>query len=288
MAGAGGLVGASLVSHCTALGDESLAYTRQNLDITDAKLVDRVIADQKPNIVINCAAWTDVDGCESDHERAFLVNAQGPQNLAAACRKVGAAFVTISTDYVFDGTKQGFYTQRDDPNPQSVYGVSKLEGEQRARSVYSQTIVARTGFVFGQGGKNFLSTVVERARQGKRLQVISDAHGTPTYAPDLSARLRELAMIGTPDVFHVVNAGTGASYEDFARLALRTAGLSDSNLQPISMATLNRPAPRPANSRLWCLVSESMGLAPMPVWQDALRRFVAQPGKAEKVSPVRF
>lgn len=285
--GAGGLVGTSLASYCTALGDEVLAHTRQTLDITNADLVNTIIAEQKPHIVINCAAWTDVDGCESNQERAFLVNAQGPQNLAGACRKVRAAFVTISTDYVFDGTKQGFYTQRDDPNPQSVYGVSKLEGEKRARDAYAQTIVARTGFVFGHGGSNFLSTVVERARRGESLQVISDARGTPTYAPDLAKRLRELALVGSADVFHVVNSGTGASYEDFARLALEAAGLRETSLQRVTMASLNRPAPRPANSCLQCLVSESMGLAPMPPWHEALRLFVAQPRDAESVAPAR-
>lgn len=251
-------------------------------------MIDRIITEQKPDVVINCAAWTDVDSCESDREQAFLVNAQGPQNLATACRKVGAAFLTISTDYVFDGTSDGFYTQRDEPNPQSIYGAAKLEGERRAQHAYAQTIVVRTGFVFGRGGRNFLSTIVDRARKGERLHAISDARGTPTYAPDLATRLRELALTGVPEVFHVVNSGTGASYEDFARLALKAAGLDPTNVESVTEASLNRPAPRPANSCLRCLVSEAMGLAQMPAWDDSVWAFVAQYTSAETVAPARF
>jgi len=276
IAGAHGLVGSALVTHCKLTGDEVLAYRRQTLDIVDSDQVMRTLTGAQPDVVINCAAWTDVDGCESDAERAFQVNALGPENLARACQEINASFVTISTDYVFDGKKEGFYTQLDEPNPLSVYGVSKLEGEQRARSVNTQTIVARTGFVFGEGGRNFLSTVVARARRGEVLEAISDAHGTPTFAADLPARRRELAGRGAAHLCHVVNSGTGASYEEFVRLALEIAGLEQNEVKPITVQSLKRPAPRPANSCLRCLASESLGLAPMPNWKDALRRFVAQ------------
>ena len=282
--GAGGLVGTSVVAHCTSVGDIVFAHTRQSLDITDSDSVERAFAEAKPDAVINCAAWTDVDGCESDHDRAFSVNAHGPENLAIAARKVKAALVTISTDYVFDGTKVGFYTQLDEPNPQSVYGVSKLEGERRVREENAQTIIVRTGFVFGRGGKNFLSTIVEHASNGETLRAIGDARGTPTYAPDLAARLRELALIGRPEIFHVVNAGNGASYVDFASLALRSAGLDATQIEPVSASSLNRPAPRPANSCLRCLVSESIGLAPMPDWQASLKIFAAAPKAAESIA----
>ena len=284
VAGANGLVGSSLVRHCELTGDQVLAHSRQSLDITDQDLVLKTIGEQKPDVVINCAAWTDVDGCESDLERAFLVNAEGPENLARACREVDAAFVTISTDYVFDGRKQGFYTQLDQTNPISVYGLSKLEGERRAQAANPSTIVARTGFVFGEGGRNFLSRVVALARQGEKLRAISDARGTPTFAVDLAARLRELAMLGVADIFHVVNSGTGASYEEFARLAVKMAQLDKVSIEPVSDASLNRPAPRPANSCLRCLTSESLGLAPMRDWQDALRSFVIGEGSTTRPS----
>jgi dTDP-4-dehydrorhamnose reductase len=272
--GAHGLVGSSLARYCETIGDQVFAHSRQSLDITDRDLVIKTISEQKPEAVINCAAWTDVDGCEFDSERAFSINAEGPENLAIACQESDAAFLTISTDYVFDGTRQGFYTQLDQTNPISVYGLSKLAGEQRARAANPQTVVARTGFIFGEGGRNFLSTVVARARRGEPLRAIKDARGTPTFADDLAARLRELATRGVADVFHVVNSGAGASYEDFTRLALRMAGIDDVNVEPVREASLNRPAPRPANSCLRCLISESVGLPPMPDWQEALRSFV--------------
>ena len=276
VAGANGLVGSAVVRHCKQAGDEVLAYPHQHLDIVDGELVNKTITDAHPELVINCAAWTDVDGCESDVARAFEVNSLGPENLALACQKINAAFVTISTDYVFDGKKEGFYTQLDEPNPLSIYGTSKLEGEQRACGANPQTIVARTGFVFGSGGRNFLSTVVARARRGETLQAISDARGTPTFADDLAVRLRELGVRATPNVFHIVNSGTGASYEEFVRLALEIAGLEQTEVKPVTDESLHRPARRPANSCLRCLASESLGLAPMPNWQDGLAKFLAQ------------
>ena len=225
--------------------------------------------------MINCAAWTDVDGCENAPHKAHAINAGGPENLARASRSVGGLFVTISTDYVFDGHKAGFYTQRDHPNPESVYGLSKLEGERRAQSAYARTIVVRTGFVFGPGGKNFLSTVVDRARRGERLKAISNAWGTPAYSEDLAARLRVLANLDLPGVFHVVNAGAGVSYEEFARLALRAARCEHANLETVTMESLHRPARRPRNARLQCVLSEALGLPALPFWGQAVQTFVA-------------
>ena len=281
IAGASGLVGRALTEHCSAIGDQVLTYDHSALDISKAEVVSSTIEQQRPDAVINCAAWTDVDGCESNSERALAANAYGPENLAVASRKVGAAFVTISTDYVFDGTKEGFYTQRDDPHPESLYGRSKLEGERRVQQAYARSIVVRSGFIFGRGGTNFLSTILDRARRGERLKAISDAWGTPTYAPHLSMRLRELAQLDLPAIFHVVNSGEGASYEEFARAALQSADCNWVELEPVTVKSLNRPAPRPRNSRLKCLISEAIGLAPLPSWQSALMDFAG--GQAEKL-----
>src|SRR2546423_2545478 len=152
-----------MVEHCLTSGDEVVAYDRNALDIADTQAVETIIGGQCPQVVINCAAWTDVDGCQTDPEKAQRVNSFGPENLARASRKANAILVTISTDYVFDGKKDGFYTQRDQPSPISVYGKFKLEGERRAQQEHARTIVVRTGFIFGPGGKNFLSNVVARA-----------------------------------------------------------------------------------------------------------------------------
>jgi dTDP-4-dehydrorhamnose reductase len=271
--GARGLVGSALVTHCMREGDQVAALDHAALDISDKSSVQAAFKRERPDIVINCAAWTDVDGCELNAERAFATNALGPENLANVSREANSRLVTISTDYVFSGEQDGFYTQRDQPNPQSVYGASKLEGERRAQLAYARTIVVRTGFIFGPGGTNFLSTVPERARRGEKLKAIADAFGTPTYSRDLAVRLRELAQLDLPGTFHVVNAGEGVSYEEFVRAALEVGGYS-SMVESVAMDSLDRPAPRPRNSRLRCLLSEAMGLTPLPFWLDSVRDFV--------------
>jgi dTDP-4-dehydrorhamnose reductase len=280
--GAGGLLGRAANAHCASEGDEVHAFDHRALDITDASAVKSQLGDLKPDIVFNCAAWTDVDGCESDPNRAERANALGPQLLASTCRDIDALLITVSTDYVFDGTKDGFYTQRDHANPISFYGRFKLEGERRAQTAYARTIVIRSGYIFGNGGTNFLSTVLDRARRGERLKAISDMTGTPTYAADLAARLRELAKLDLPGIYHVVNAGGGVSFETFARTALEIGGVDPARLTSTTLAELNRPAPRPRNSRLRCLLSEAIGLTPLRGWQAALEDFVTSQSVTDK------
>ena len=274
--GAGGLVGRASVEHCRANEDEVVVCDRHALDIGDAEQVERVIAREQPDAVINCAAWTDVDGCEGDPRRAERDNATGPQNLARACREAGAVFLTISTDYVFDGLKDGFYTQRDEPRPLSVYGRFKLEGERRSQVECARTIVVRTGYIFGPGGRNFLSTVVDRVKRGEKLKAISDCWGTPTYGRDLAVRLRELVELDLPGVFHVVSSGEGASFETFTGEALKLAGCEPDSVESVRMDEMVRPAPRPRNSKLKCLLSEALGLRPLPPWQEGLAHFLGR------------
>jgi dTDP-4-dehydrorhamnose reductase len=274
--GSGGMVGRALVQYCERLGDNVLAYEHKRLAIEDPAAVRETLEREGPETVINCAAWTDVDGCEEDPQTAHEANARGPENLAVGSRGVGASFIHISTDFVFDGAKEGFYTQRDDPNPQSHYGRAKLDGERLAQNASARTIIVRSGWIFGPGGKNFLSRVVELTKEGKSLKAITDAYGTPTYARDLAARLRELAVLDLPGIYHVVNEGEGASFDEFARSALGIAGLDASSLESASMDSLQRPAPRPRNSRLRCLLSNAIGLEPLPHWQDALRDFITR------------
>ena len=277
--GAAGMVGRALAEHCRARGDEVFAFDRAGLDVTDERAARETFSRLRPDAAVNCAAWTDVDGCELDPQRAFLVNSQGVEMLATAARLAGASFVQVSTDYVFDGRKEGgFYTQRDDPHPLSAYGASKLEGERRAQAASARTAVVRTGWIYGPGGTNFLATVVERGRRGEPMKAIRDSYGTPTYVPDLVARLREIAALDLPAVYHVANAGEGVSFEGFVRAALAEAGLSDERVESVSADSLRRPAPRPRNSRMRCLLSEAIGLAPLRDWREALREF-AKPGQ---------
>ena len=274
--GARGLVGRAVVEHCSASGDEVFGYDHSSLDIADPHAVESTIAERRPDAVINCAAWTDVDGCETNPAKAEQVNALGPENLARASSYAGALLITISTDYVFDGKKRGFYTQRDQPRPISVYGRFKLEGERRAQAANARTIIVRSGYIFGPGGKNFLSNVVTWAQRGQEMKAIRDYWGTPTYGSDLAVRLRELAALDLPGIYHVVNSGDGASFETFSVEALRLAGLNSDVLEIINGDTLGRPAPRPRNSRLRCLLSEVVGLCPLPPWQDGLARFISR------------
>ena len=269
------MVGRAVSKYCSASGDLVFPYDHQSLDISNSDRVHETLRRDQPDFIINCAAWTDVDGCELQRDRAFAANAEGPENLAHASREISAGLITISTDYVFDGKKDGFYTQRDQPGPESIYGLSKLEGERRAQLAYARTIVVRTGFVFGPHGTNFLSTIIERASRGEELKAIRDAYGTPSYAPDLARRLRELALMDLPGTFHVVNTGEGVSYEEFARAALHLSGHAATNLESVEMDSLDRPALRPRNSRLKCLLSHALGLTPLPLWKDSLSRFAA-------------
>jgi dTDP-4-dehydrorhamnose reductase len=274
--GAGGLVGRAVVSAFRHQGEAVSGFDHRGLDITIESAVRKTIESESPDVVVNCAAWTDVDGCESDKERATRANALGPEILALACRKRGALLMAISTDYVFDGEKDGFYTQRDQPNPQSVYAASKLEGERRAQNNWAGTIIVRSGYIFGAGGKNFLSTVIDRALRGEHLKVIADSFGTPTYAPHLAARLCRLAQINLPGLYHVVNSGPGASFAQFAERAFDLTALDSGLLEAVSLDSLSRAALRPRNSRLRCLLSDAIGLEPMPLWTDAVREFVAE------------
>jgi len=272
--GGRGLVGRAVSEHCAAVGDEVLSYGHSDLDITDRDAVLQVILNHQPDVVINCAAWTNVDGCESDEKRAFAANATGPENLAAACKEAECIFITISTDYVFDGAKSGFYTQLDEPNPESVYAASKLEGERLSALAYDQSIIVRTGYVFGRGGINFLSTLVERIKKGETLKAISDTYGTPTYAKDLAVRLRELAEKNVAGIYHVVNGGPGVSFEEFTRKAVELMGNPEVVVEAVSVDALKRPAKRPRNSRMRCLLTEEIGLPPLRDWESALEEFV--------------
>jgi dTDP-4-dehydrorhamnose reductase len=276
------MLGRAVIEHCASQGDEVFAHDHLSLDITDEERVRAVLESERPKTIINCAAWTDVDGCESDRERAFAANARGPELLAEACRHTGAQLITISTDYVFDGAKDGFYTQRDDPQPKSVYGQAKLAGERRAQAACARTVIVRSGWIFGAGGRNFLSRVIELARSGQALRAIHDAYGTPTYAVHLAARLRGLAALDLPGIYHIVNGGEGASYAEFTRAALAAAGDDSIKVENVAMDSLQRAAPRPRNSRLRCILSPALNLPPLPHWHEALREFVAA-SSAEKM-----
>lgn len=266
--GAGGMLGRAVIKHFGEAGDELITLTREHLDISDGESVHAALIQHSPDYVINCAAFTDVDGCETNDEPNNSVNGLGPRNLALATREIDAGLITISTDYVFDGQKNGFYTQRDTPDPLSAYGRAKLHGERLAQVANARSIVVRVGWLFGDGGKNFLSKVPDLVAQATRLKAIGDSFGTPTYAPDMAGRLRQLAILDLPGIYQMANSGEGTSYAGFVREA-------GGDVEEISADSLQRPAPRPKNSRLKCLMQEGLKLEPLPDWKEALKRFIS-------------
>lgn len=270
------MVAKATIDYCRELGDEVVGFTRQELDISDRQIVREVVERENFDAVINCAAYTNVDGAETNREVCYEANAGGVENLALAAKFIDAAFVTISTDYVFDGTNGGFYTQRDTPNPKGIYAESKLDGEIRARNAYARSIVVRSGWIYGAGGTNFLSVMHKLLAEGKMIKAIGDSYGTPTFAGSLAKRLRELVELDLPNIYHVTNAGNGTSYEGFARKVAEINKFDQNLIESVSVNDLNRPAPRPVSSKLACLFSQKLGLSPLPDWEKALEAFLLQ------------
>jgi len=272
--GAKGMVARAVAEHCREIGDDVAALDRTRLDIADREQCDSVVGELRPDAVINCAAYTDVDGAESNERAAYAANSDGPANLAAACREHNAKFITISTDYVFDGANTGFYTEDDAPAPLGVYAKSKFDGELRSAKENGNSIIVRSGWIYGKGGTNFLSVIRDLLSSGKHITAINDAFGTPTFAGDLARRLRELAERDVTGIVHVTNSGEGSTYYGVACETARLLGIDASAVTPISDADLKRPAPRPRYSRLASKRLAELGLDELPDWRDALGRFV--------------
>jgi dTDP-4-dehydrorhamnose reductase len=268
------MVARAAIEYCRSIGDEVVALTRQELDIADRNSVFERFEREKFDAVLNCAAYTDVDGAEKNVEKCYAANASGVENLALASQRIDCALVTISTDYVFDGAKTDFYTQRDTPRPQGVYARSKLEGERLAQNAYGRSIIVRSGWIYGAGGTNFLSVMHKLLADRKNIKAIGDSFGTPTFAVDLARRLRELAELDLPAVFHVTNAGAGTTYLGFAEKVCEIGGFDKNLIEPVSFSDLQRPAPRPQSSRLACLFSEKFGLKPLQSWENAIAEFL--------------
>lgn len=268
------MVARAVAEYSRSIGDEVEALDRTRLDISDREQCIKVIGELRPEAIVNCAAFTDVDGAESNERAAYAANSDGPANLAAAAKEHGARFVTISTDYVFDGANEGFYTETDAPAPLGVYAKSKYEGEVRAAEENAESVIVRSGWIYGVGGTNFLSVIRDLLSSGKHITAISDSFGTPTFAGDLAGRLRELAAKDATGIVHITNAGPGSTYYGVACETAKLLGIDASVVTPISDGDLARPAPRPKYSRLRSKRLAELGLDELPDWRDALRRFV--------------
>jgi dTDP-4-dehydrorhamnose reductase len=270
--GASGQLGTDLSKHCGVAGDEVTALARTDLDISDADEVASIMQSVRPEIVFNCAAWTAVEACESDSDRAHLINGTAVGHLAASTADVGAHLVQVSTDYVFSGSKTTPYDESDPTDPHSVYGASKLAGEQAAGP--AATIV-RTSWVCSAHGGNMVATILRLVDQHRTLSFVSDQRGRPTFTTDLAQAMRSLADARFGGVVHLANDGD-VSWFEFARHVLLAAGLDPQRVQPILTAELDPPqlAPRPTNSVLSTAHYESLGFAPLRHFTEPLGEIV--------------
>ncbi len=249
-----------------------------NLDVVDRDAVRAAVEAFRPEIVLHGGAFTAVDACESDQGTAFAVNALGTRNIAEAAAGIGAHLVYVSTDYVFDGTLDRPYDEWDQPNPQSVYGRSKLGGELEVRAISgSSGTIVRTAWVSGAHGANMVKTVLRLATADPEasLRFVDDQHGCPTFTADLARAVVRLGLDRRPGTFHVTNQGE-TTWFGFAQATLAAAGLDAKRVEPIATSDLlpARPAPRPANSRLDNAALRLAGLDLLPLWTDSLGRLV--------------
>jgi dTDP-4-dehydrorhamnose reductase len=265
--GGGGQLGHDL--HEVLVEHEVESFDHAGLDITDPDAVFRAVDRITPDWVINAAAFNDVDGAETAAEQAFAVNATGPGNPAEAAARSSAAMMHISTDYVFDGRKGSPYTESDTPNPLSVYGRSKYEGELRVLGSGENTMVLRTAWLYGRYGKNFVTAIRAGATRGSPLRVVADQVGSPTATLDLARAIAQLITSPIRGLLHAVNAGSCSRYE-FARAIVGTG----TEIIPITSAEAARPAPRPTNATLVSERWHLTGIDRLRPWEDALKDFL--------------
>jgi len=269
--GAGGMLGRAVVDAAALLGHDVLPCMRADLDITDAETSRRAVATSRPQAVVNCAAYTDVDGAETDWRTAEAVNAQGARNVAAAAAEIGAFVVHVSTDYVFDGSKREPWVESDAVAPLGVYGETKLAGEQAVASVNPAHAIVRTAWLFGAGGTNFVDTMLGLGTQRDEVSVVTDQVGSPTWTGHLAGALVEVAE--RPDdtgVHHIAGSGS-CSWNELALEIFERAAI-DCRVLPATSEQFARPAKRPAYSVLGTQRRDPLVL---PSWQDGVAQYLA-------------
>jgi dTDP-4-dehydrorhamnose reductase len=269
--GAYGMLGSDLRE---VLKDNELIITgSKDLDITKENNVLQFIEDKKPEIVINAAAYTNVDNCETDYDNAYLVNAIGPKNLAVACNKLNIPLIHVSTDYVFDGSKTTPLSEEDKLGPKTAYGKTKLEGEKFVQENTKKYFILRTAWLFGINGKNFVKTMINLSKKNNVLKVVNDQKGCPTYCYDLAMAIKQLLNSDKYGIYHLTNKGE-LSWYDFAKKIFELSNITI-NVKPVSTEEFPRPAPRPHYSVLSNQKWINAGFSPMRNYEDALKDYLS-------------
>ena len=269
--GAAGMLGHDVTAAAATGGHDVVALARADLDITDAAAVAAAVRDARPHAIVNCAAWTDVDGAEAAEAEATAVNGEGAGNVAAAAHAAGAHVVHVSSDYVFDGRAREPYTEDAPTAPQGAYGRSKLAGERAVASRAEGAAIVRTAWLFGSHGRNFVATMLRLGGGRDAVDVVDDQVGSPTWTGHLAPALVEIATRRLTGVVHVAGGGA-CSWFDLARETFRLAGVP-CEVRPQSTAALGRPAPRPAFS---VLASTRPDAPTLPAWPEGLAAYLAE------------
>ena len=282
--GGAGMLGQAVEQEARSRGWDVLALSRDRADVTSRGRLLEQAAGFRPEVVLNCAAHTKVDACETEVDKAFAINAEGAGNAAAAARSVGARLVHVSTDYVFEGTAREPYREDAPTGPLSVYGKSKLEGERRVLE-YDRALVVRTSWLFGPGGLNFVATTVGLIEAGKvPLRVVDDQVGCPTYTPFLAKALLDVAGLGTTGVLHYRNREPVSWYAFATEIARQWCeGDTAIEVQPVTTAEFPRPAPRPAWSVLDVTRFEEIAGRPVERWDQGLTDLLARMRKGRSL-----
>lgn len=270
--GANGQLGYNVVQEMKKQNIECYGATRKDFDLIDFEATEKFIVNYMPDVVIHCAAYTAVDKAEDEQGLCYLVNASATENIAEICKKINAKMLYISTDYVFDGTKEGFYEVDDIQNPINVYGKTKLLGEQAVQKVLEKYFIVRISWVFGEHGNNFVKTMLKLGKEHKELNIVADQYGSPTYTADLAPLLVDMVKTDKYGIYHVTNEGV-CTWAEFAEEIFKISGLNV-KINHITTAEYPTMAKRPLNSRLSKTKLVKNNFNTLPDWQVALNDFI--------------
>lgn len=272
--GANGQLGYDVVKELQKQNIECCGATRQDFDIVDFNATEKFITNYKPDVVIHCAAYTSVDKAEDEQGLCYLVNASATESIAEICRKINAKMLYISTDYVFDGIKDGFYEVDDKPNPINVYGKTKLLGEQAVQKILDKYFIVRISWVFGEHGNNFVKTMLRLGKERKEISVVADQYGSSTYTADLAPLLVEMIQTDKYGIYHATNEGV-CTWAEFAEEIFKIAGM-DVKVNHIATAEYPTRAKRPMNSRLGKEKLFQNSFKALENWQTSLKNFIEE------------